>query len=125
VTTAPSPARRGYPGSNVAAAVIATLFFPVLSLIAALVLLGREADDERRRDLRTWAWSSGGWIAVQAIVFVAIAAVLASSSGAAKVDRSGPCVGGPELGKSATVRADGTAVVPCSISGTATITVGK
>jgi hypothetical protein len=41
------------------------------------------------------------------------------------IDRSGPCVGGPELGKDATVRPDGTAVFPCSISGTATITVDK
>jgi hypothetical protein len=75
VTAAPRPAGPGYPGTTVAAGVLATLFFPLISLIVALV--------------------------------------------------PGPCVGGPEVGEDATVCPDGTAVFPCSISGTATITVDK
>jgi hypothetical protein len=116
--TAAAP--RAYPGSTVAAAVLATLFFPVLSLIAALLLMGRERDSLKRADLRRWAWLSGGWIACQVIVFAIVAAVVFSSA-STSVDRSGPCVGGPEPGASAEIRPDGTAVLPCAISGTATI----
>jgi hypothetical protein len=39
VTAAPRPARPGYPGTTVAAGVLATLFFPLISLIVALVLV--------------------------------------------------------------------------------------
>jgi hypothetical protein len=36
-------------------------------------------------------------------------------------DRSGPGVGGPELGAEGRIRDNGTAVLPCAISGTITM----
>ena len=110
-----------------AAAVLATLFFPVVSLIAALFLLGRERDEAKRRDLRLWAWASAGWILAQALVFVALACAVFSVGSSeierGEVERSGPCVGGPELGEAVETDENGRAVVPCAISGTATVTV--
>jgi hypothetical protein len=120
----PEPRRDtgGYPGATVAAAALATLFFPLLSLIAALFLYGAESNPVRRNALRSWALASGAWIVVQLIVAVALfAAVWAGST--SEVDRSGPCIGGPEIGSVGTPRDDGTTVFPCSISGTATVTV--
>jgi len=64
-----------YNGVAVAGAVLATLFFPLIALIAALLLMGNEQSPQRRSQLRTWAWVSGGWIVLQ--VFVAV--VLVSS----------------------------------------------
>jgi hypothetical protein len=64
-----------YNGAAVAGAVLATLFFPLIALIAALLLMGNEQSPQRRSQLRTWAWVSGGWIVLQ--VFVAV--VLVSS----------------------------------------------
>src|SRR3954470_22651004 len=103
---------QAYPGATVAAAVLATLFFPLISLIVALVLLGRERDPARRGAIRTWAWASGGWIAAQVVLFIVLAAVVFSSasSGGAAVDRSGPCQGGPQMDKAAEMRPDGSAV---------------
>jgi hypothetical protein len=72
----------GYPGSVVAAAVLATLAFPVLSLIAALYLLGREQDERKRAGLRTWAWSAGGLLAIGVLAVALLAfAVTSHSSG--------------------------------------------
>jgi hypothetical protein len=69
---AAEPLRAGrddpYPGSAVLAAAIATFFFPVISLIAALLLLSAEQRPSRRASLRTWAWVSAGWIALQVLV---------------------------------------------------------
>ena len=52
--------RPGYTGAAVAGAVLATLFFPLIALIAALVLQGGQHDPRKRSQLRTWAWASGG-----------------------------------------------------------------
>ena len=119
MTDASAP-ERGYPGATVAAAALGTLFFP---LIAALFLVGRERDDDKRRSLRTWAWASGGWIGFQILVFAIAAAAIFNGSSATKTDTTGPCVGGPQTDKPATVGADGKAVFPCAISGTATVKV--
>jgi hypothetical protein len=125
VTAAPQPARAGYPGSSVAAAALATVFFPVLSLIAALFLIGRVDDPARRRDLRTWAWASAGWILAQIAVFLLFALAVFSGSSSGSSGVKGPCVGGPDLGQRGIVRPDGSTVLPCAISGTATVTLGK
>jgi hypothetical protein len=114
----PAPASRPFPGSTVAGGVLATLFFPVLSLIAALVLMGRETDESRRASLRAWAWFSGVWIGAQ-LLFGLI--LLASFNSATAVDRSGPCQGGPEIGAAGETRLDGTTVFPCSLGGTVTV----
>ena len=65
----------GYPGAAVAGAVLATLCFPLISLIAALLLQGSQTDSRKRSQLRTWAWASGGWLAFGAVVGVLLALV--------------------------------------------------
>ena len=58
-TSQPS-AGAGYPGAAVAGAVLATLWFPLIALIAALLLQGGQTDPRKKSQLRTWAWASGG-----------------------------------------------------------------
>jgi len=53
-----------YPGTTVLAAALATFFFPLVSLIVALVLMGQQRNERKRAQLRTWAWASAGWIAI-------------------------------------------------------------
>jgi hypothetical protein len=65
----------GYTGASVAGAVLATLFFPFISLIAALLLLGAQTDQRKRSQLRTWAWVSGGWLVFGGVVLVVLASV--------------------------------------------------
>lgn len=114
-------ARGEYPGTVVVAAVLATLFFPLLSLIAALVLLGGERAGRKRGQLRTWAWASGGWIVLQVVVAIVVAVAIWSGSDATSTNLDGPCVGGPVPGGEATVDEQGRAVFPCSISGSETV----
>lgn len=72
-TTPPhEEAGNGYDGVAVAGAVLATLFFPFISLIAALLLQGGQPDPRKRSQLRTWAWASGGLMALD-LVFVLLA----------------------------------------------------
>jgi len=61
------PAGSGYDGASVLGAALATVFFPLIALIAALLLQGGQPDPVKRRQLRTWAWVSAGWIAVQVV----------------------------------------------------------
>jgi hypothetical protein len=70
----------GYDSAAVLGAVLATIFFPLIALIAALLLQGNEHHPAKRAQLRKWAWLSGGWIAVQAIFFVIIFIAIASSA---------------------------------------------
>jgi hypothetical protein len=65
----------GYSGAAVAGAVLATVFFPFIALIAALLLQGNEADPQKKAQLRTWAWISGGWLAFGVVVTVVLASV--------------------------------------------------
>jgi hypothetical protein len=115
----------GYPGSTVAAAVLATIFFPVISLIVAVVLLGNQRDSAKRRGLRTWAWGSVGWGVVQILIGIVLFNAGPGGTGVGpinggEVDRAGPCVGGPEIGATGKdISGNGTKfVIPCSISGT-------
>jgi hypothetical protein len=68
-TPSPDEAGTGYEGAAVAGAVLATVFFPFISLIAALLLQGGQSDPRKKAQLRTWAWASGGWLAF-GVVFV-------------------------------------------------------
>lgn len=114
----PSP----YPGSTIAACAIATFFFPLISLIVALLLYGNQRDPARKAMLRNWALASGGWLIAQLLVGLVL--FTAGSGGSlGHVDQSGPCVGGPEMGASGRdVSGNGTKfVVPCAVSGTVTI----
>jgi hypothetical protein len=65
----------GYSGPAVAGAVLATVFFPFISLIAALLLQASQADPQKRAQLRTWAWASGGWL-VFGLVFTVLFALV-------------------------------------------------
>jgi hypothetical protein len=72
----PSPeAGTGYTGAAVAGAVLGTVFFPFISLIAALLLQGNESDPRKKAQLRTWAWISGGWLVFGVVVTVVLASV--------------------------------------------------
>jgi amino acid transporter len=64
-----------YDGAAVAGAVLATLFFPLIALIAALILMGNEKSPERRSQLRTWAWASGGLMVLGVVLFAVLASV--------------------------------------------------
>ena len=65
-------AKSGYTGAAVAGAVLATLFFPFIALIAALLLQGGQADPRKKSQLRTWAWASGGLMLLD-LLFVVLA----------------------------------------------------
>jgi hypothetical protein len=74
--TSPSGAPdAGYGGAAVAGAVLATICFPFLSLIAALLLQGGQTDPVKRSQLRTWAWASAGWLAFGVVVAMVLALV--------------------------------------------------
>jgi len=99
----------------------ATLAFPFISLIAALLLQGNEADPRKKAQLRTWAWASGAWMAF-GLVLVLLAVGAFAHSGAGSVDHSGPCQGGPEIGATGT-QVPGHPnkfVFPCALGGTET-----
>lgn len=65
----------GYDSAAVAGAVLATLFFPLIALIAALLLQGGQEDPRRKAQLRTWAWASGGWLILGTVVLTVLASV--------------------------------------------------
>jgi hypothetical protein len=75
VDRSPAPASEGYPGAAIAGAVLATLFFPFIALIAALLLQGSQTDSGKKSQLRTWAWASGGWLVVGAAIWIVLASV--------------------------------------------------
>ena len=74
-TPPPEETGAGYEGAAVAGAALATVFFPFVSLIAALLLQGSQTDPRKRAQLRTWAWVSGGRLAFGVAVSVLLALV--------------------------------------------------
>lgn len=114
-------AGQGYTGAPVAGAALATLAFPFLSLIGALMLQGSQTDARKKAQLRTWAWASGGWMVLWLIVVVALAS---SVSGSPSVSRSGPCEGGPKMGSAGTQIPGhpNEFLQPCEFGGSQTIT---
>lgn len=112
----------GYSGAPVAGAILGTVFFPFISLIAALVLQGGQTNPRKKAQLRTWAWASGGYLALGVVIAVIVFASIAHASGSS--DSSGPCEGGPKMG-SAAKQVPGTTnkfVQPCEFGGSQTIT---
>lgn len=65
----------GYSGAALAGAALATVCFPFISLIAALLLQGSQTDPRKRAQLRTWAWVSGGWLVFGFLVTAVLAMV--------------------------------------------------
>jgi hypothetical protein len=76
-----APRDEPYPSPALLGAAVATFFFPVISLIAALFLLSAGQQPTRRASLRTWAWASVGWIALQALFVILFLAAFVSGSG--------------------------------------------
>src|SRR2546423_6913232 len=99
----PEESSSGYDGAAVAGAALATGFFPLIALIAALLLISGQTDPRKRSQLRTWAWVSGGWVAMS-VVLVLLAVGTIGGAAAPGGERSGPFLGG------ATVNAAGTHV---------------
>jgi hypothetical protein len=62
----PEPER--YTGAEIAGAVLATLFFPLIGLVAALILLNGQSNPAKRKSLRSWAWVSAGLMVLDALV---------------------------------------------------------
>jgi heme A synthase len=121
VDRGPAPASEGYSGAAVAGAVLATLFFPFIALIAALLLQGSQTDPRKRAQLRTWAWASVGLLVLDLLLVLLTVGVFATSS-SGSVDRSGPCQGGPKIGATGT-QVPGKPhkfVFPCVFGGTET-----
>jgi hypothetical protein len=74
-STPPEEAGSGYTGAAVMGAALATLFFPLISLIAALLMQGGQTDPRKKAQLRTWAWISGGWLVFGVVVTVVLTLV--------------------------------------------------
>jgi heme A synthase len=121
--TTPPAADAGtpYDGVAVAGAVLATIFFPFIALIAALLLQGGQPDPRKKSQLRAWAWASFGWMMVGVVLVVLAVGTLRSSGSGSSASRSGPCQGGP-VENSAGRNIPGTDkyVFPCVFGGTET-----
>jgi hypothetical protein len=74
-----APSDTGYDGAAVAGAVLMTLFFPFVALIAALLLQGGQPDPRKKSQLRTWAWVSGGWLVLDLVLVLLAVGVFAGS----------------------------------------------
>ena len=79
-TPPPEEVGEGYTGAAVAGAVLATLFFPFISLIVALLLQGGRTDPRKRSQLRTWAWASGGLLLL-GVLLLMLAVGIGTGSG--------------------------------------------
>jgi hypothetical protein len=87
--------QEGYDGGMKALAVVLTIFAPIVALIVALVMRANEVNPVKRAFLRTWAWISGGLVALYFVISILVAVALVSSAG--HVSSDGPCLGGPVL----------------------------
>jgi hypothetical protein len=74
VSGQPEPER--YTGAEIAGAVLATLFFPLIGLVAALMLLKGQSNRAKRKSLRSWAWVSAGLMVLDALVVAALAGAI-------------------------------------------------
>ena len=70
----------GYAGPTIAAAVLMTLFFPLISLIVALLLLGRERNPVKRSSLRTWVIATAVWLVAWILIAIGLLAVASSGT---------------------------------------------
>lgn len=64
-------------------AAVLTLFAPVISLIAALVLMQQERITVRRDQLKTWAIVSGVWLAIGGLFLIIVVASVAGGASSA------------------------------------------
>jgi hypothetical protein len=125
----------GYTGAPVVGAVLATIFFPIIALIAALILQGSETNPTKKSQLRMWAWISGGWLALGLVMFFMVliafgvfAATVAHhiprgiDSQQPHAARASPCRGGPNLNSVPTpIPGTDKYIFPCRFGGTTTV----
>ena len=86
----PGQSDSGYAGPAFLGAVIATVCFPLIALIVALLLLGAQTDPRRRSQLKAWAWVSGGWLAFCTLLVVLAFVAVRSGSGTVHISRMRP-----------------------------------
>jgi len=55
--------------------VLATLFFPLIGLVVALVLRKDESNPAKRSALRSWAWLSAGLMVLDILVVAGLSGV--------------------------------------------------
>ena len=72
--------QEGYAGATVAAAALMTLFFPIISLIVALFLLGRERNPSKKSSLRTWAVATAVWLVLWILIGIGLVVAVGSGS---------------------------------------------
>jgi hypothetical protein len=70
------PEAERYTGAEISGAVLATLFFPLIGLVAALMLLKGQSNPAKRKSLRSWAWVSAGLMVLDALVVAGLAGAL-------------------------------------------------
>ena len=133
------PEDDGYTGAPVAGAFLATAFFPLLSLIAALLLQSSESNPRKKAQLRMWAWLSGAWLAL-GVIIVVLALIAFGVFAATVVDKahslnsgfpptqttvhdSAPCRGGPVSNAVARHVRGNLYAIPCKFGGTTTVPI--
>lgn len=63
-----------YPENAVGLAAVGTLFFPLIALVAAFLLLaGEDVGPRKRAQLRRWAWVSAVWLVIATATAVLLA----------------------------------------------------
>ena len=114
-----TPAAEPFTSGMTTGATLLTIFAPFIALIVALMMHGSERDPARRSFLRSWATVAGVVTGVEVIIgIVLVTAILASGP---KVDHSGPCVGGPQIGAAGTPLGGGRFRFPCVSGGSAVV----
>ena len=83
-TTAASADDTPYGGEMTVAAVLLSLFMPLIALIVALVMRAGELRPSRRGFLKSWAIASGAWLCTGWIVALLIFSSVASGAGGCK-----------------------------------------
>ena len=63
----------GYTPAFFIGAAVFTLVCAPIALIVALMMLGGETDPDKRDSLRSWAWFSGIWTVVPAVLLIYLA----------------------------------------------------
>ena len=102
---------------------LSSLFFPLISLIAALFLLGNQRDQRKRQDLVLWIWGSVTILVLQVVVVAAfVFAGSSSSSGVVRPVRSEACPdGAPDDGAAGPALRPGEYISLCNWAGKQTI----
>jgi hypothetical protein len=114
-----------YPQTTKVIGGVLTIFFPFVTLVAALILRSSERGATRRATLRTWAIASGAWLGVGILIGIIVAVSAASSVAHHTPSTSGPCDGGPDMGSTGVSIGHGNYRFPCSFGGSTVVHLGN